>query len=173
MRSRAEQQAFSKKLKLFDKGELGKGKMLRQRQREFANIENKLVQYIELRERRYEIDKCGISWCTLCNKALQYASALGYSSDIFHASDGWISKVLERHNKKGINLRGEANDMTTEEREKIMAEWRPQFHTLLEKYDIPPSRVYNGDQTGLYYQKLLNRMYVDSTSKKNTQESNR
>ena len=63
--------------------------------------------------------------------------------------------------------------MTTEEREKIMTEWRPQFYTLLEKYDIPTSRVYNGDQTGLYYQKLPNRMYVDSTSKKNTQVSNR
>ena len=38
MGSRAEQQVFTKNLKLFDKGELGRGKMLRQRQREFANF---------------------------------------------------------------------------------------------------------------------------------------
>ena len=30
---------------------------------------------------------------------------------------------------------------------------------------VPPSRVYNGDQTGLYYQKLPNRMYVDKDTK--------
>ena len=55
--------------------------------------------------------------------------------------------------------------MTAGEREEIMAGWRLSFHELLEKLSIPPSRVYNGDQTGLYYQKLPNRMYVNKDTK--------
>ena len=48
----------------------------------------------------------------------------------------------------------------------MMADWRISFHDLLEMYNIPPSCVYNGDQMGLYYQKLPNRMYVDKDAKK-------
>ena len=53
------------------------------------------------------------------------------------------------------------------EREVIMEDWYIKFHKLLEEFSIPPSRVYNGDQTGLYYQKLPNRMYVDKGTKHN------
>ena len=35
----------------------------------------------------------------------------------------------------------------------------------MEEYGIPPSCVYSGDQTDLYYQKLPNRMYVDKDTK--------
>ena len=102
---------------------------------------------------------------TLRIKAQKYAEELGYSPRIFKASSGWISRVLTRHNKVGIHLHGEADDMTAGEREEIMAGWRLTFHDLLEEYSIPPSCVYNGDQTGLYYQKLPNRMYVDKDTK--------
>ena len=49
----------------------------------------------------------------------------------------------------------------------MMADWRINFHELLEMYNIALSCVYNGDQTGFYYyQKLPNRMYVDKDAKK-------
>ena len=36
--------------------------------------------------------------------------------------------MLKRNKKFGINLCGEANDMTDEEREIIMSAWRKDFH---------------------------------------------
>ena len=48
------------------------------------------------------------------------------------------------------------------EREATMKNWREEFHAVLDKYDLNPSRVYNGNQTGLYYQKLPYRMYVNA-----------
>ena len=55
--------------------------------------------------------------------------------------------------------------MNDEEREKIMSEWRTKFWALIEEHNIEPCCVYNADQTGLYYQKLPNRMYVDANQK--------
>ena len=164
--SRSEQQSFSRRLKQFDKGELTISHHLRRRKREFGDVEDRLVSYIELRERKYKVDKCGINWMTLHLKSQKYAQELGYTRGQFKASSGWIEKVLDRSNKTGISLHGEADDMTAEEREAIMRDWRIAFHEVIEKYSIPPSCVYNADQTGLYYQKLPNRVYVDKDAKK-------
>ena len=163
--TRSEQMSFSTRLKLFDKGELKGGALTRQRERKYGDVEDRLMGYVELRQRKYRTDKCGINWLTLRHKAVVYANELGYAPSAFKASDGWIANALRRHGKVGINLHGEANDMTAEEREGIMADWRVEFHELLDKFSIPPSRVYNGDQTGLYYQKLPNRIYVDKDTK--------
>ena len=164
--NRSQQQSFSRRLKQYDKGHLTATHHVRNRKREFGDVEDRLVKYIELRERKYKVDKCGINWMTLRIKAQKYAQELGYTPAQFKASSGWIARVLERSNKTGISLHGEADDMTAEEREVIMADWRITFHELLEKYSIPPSCVYNADQTGLYYQKLPNRVYVDKAAKK-------
>ena len=125
------------------------------------------VTYINISEilRKYRTNKCGINWLTLRHKAIMYVKELGLAPSAFKASDGWIANALQRHGKVGINLHGEGNDMTAEEREGIMVDWRVKFHELLEEFSIPPSRVYNGDQTGLYYQKLPNRIYMDKDTK--------
>ena len=48
-----------------------------------------------------------------------------------------------------------------------MADWRINFHELLEMYNIPKLCVYNGDQTGVYYyQKLPNWVCVQKDAKK-------
>ena len=94
-----------------------------------------------------------------------YAKERGYGPLDFKASSGWVQKVLRRHGKVRINLYGDANDMTAGEREFIMADWHVTFQKLLDKFSIPSSRIYNGDQTGLYYQNLPNRMYVDKDTK--------
>ena len=46
-----------------------------------------------------------------------------------------------------------------------MEPWRVKFHKILEDKSLTPDTIYNGDQTGLLYQKLPNRLYVDSKQK--------
>ena len=52
------------------------------------------------------------------NKAIIDVKELGCRPLSFKASSGWISRVLTRHGKVGINLHGDASNMTTEERER-------------------------------------------------------
>ena len=94
-----------------------------------------------------------------------YANKIGYKPLAFKALSGLISRILSRHVKVGINLHGEANKITVGEREAIMADWRIKLYEPLEKFNITPLCVYNGNQTGLYCQKQRNRMYVDTDTK--------
>ena len=48
-----------------------------------------------------------------------------------------------------------------------MSVWRKEFHTKIVEVGTPPEYVYNAYQTGLYYQKTPNRVYVDEANKKN------
>ena len=56
--------------------------------------------------------------------------------------------------------------MIDEEREMIMLEWRKDFHSKIAEVDTYPEWAYNEYQTGLYYQKLLNHVYVDEANKR-------
>jgi hypothetical protein len=165
--SQSEQVSFGQMLRQFDNGTLKPSDKKRGRDRKFIDVEEKLIEYLNLRARAYLLDKCGISWITLTNKSLQFADLCGYSEDEFKASPGWIENTLKNYGKIGVNLHGEANDMSGEERAATMKDWCVDFHRIIEENDIKPSCLYNGDQTGLYYQKLPNRMYVDADKKKN------
>jgi hypothetical protein len=46
-----------------------------------------------------------------------------------------------------------------------MHPWRIKFHRIIEDKNIPIECIYNGDQTGLYYQKLPNRVYISKDNK--------
>ena len=46
-----------------------------------------------------------------------------------------------------------------------MSVWRKEFHTKIVEVGTPPEYVYNAYQTGLYYQKTPNRVYVDEANK--------
>ena len=75
----------------------------------------------------------------------------------FCGSCGWIDNVMARNGIVGINLHGEASELDNDEQEKMMKEWKEKkFHPVIEKHNIPPGRVYNADQTGLYYAKMPN-----------------
>ena len=63
-------------------------------------------------------------------------------------------------------LHGEGNELTDEVIHLIMIPWKEDFHKQLEEKGIKPECMYNADQTGLYYQKLPNTMYVDMEGKK-------
>ena len=58
--------------------------------------------------------------------------------------------------------------MNDEEREGIMADWRVMFWKKLEDRNIGPECLYNGDQSGLFYNKMPNRMYIDKHRRKST-----
>jgi hypothetical protein len=47
-----------------------------------------------------------------------------------------------------------------------MKEWCADFHDVLERCNIKPSCLRNADQTGLFCQKLPNRICVDKADKK-------
>ena len=46
-----------------------------------------------------------------------------------------------------------------------MSAWRKYFHAKIVKVDTPIQCVYNLYQTGIYYQKLPNHVYIDEASK--------
>jgi hypothetical protein len=94
----------------------------------------------------------------LQEKCLTWAEAAGHTS--FKASPGSIDCVLKDNKKVGVNLHGEGMDLSEEEVEKIMEPFRKEFHEELEKLGIQPPCVYNGVQTGLFYNKLPNQIYV-------------
>jgi hypothetical protein len=65
----------------------------------YDEVKVKLLQYIELWEQLYTLDKCGLSWALLREKALFFAAELSFGDD-FKASNGWIQSVLKAGGKK-------------------------------------------------------------------------
>ena len=59
-------------------------------------------------------DKYEVRWLFIENKCLKFSEGLVIND--FKASPRWISATFKRKKKVGINLHGEANDMTDEER---------------------------------------------------------
>ena len=127
-------------------------------------VEKKLVEYIQLRRKLVQRDKCGLSHSLLQAKALQFARDLGVGDD-FHASPGWLTNVLRRNDLARVGLQGEAGDYDEAERVKVMNEFKRELTELMTEHDISLDRIYNADQTGLYYQKLPNTMYVNTAEK--------
>jgi hypothetical protein len=116
----SEQQIFGRKLKEFDNESLKPLALLRSCKRKFTVVEDKLIEYLALRAKAYKRDKCGTSWLTMKHKCLQWASMDDSTTLDFKASDGWLAKTLKRHDIIGINLHGEANDLTDDQREALM-----------------------------------------------------
>jgi hypothetical protein len=58
-----------------------------------------------------------------------------------------------------LRLHGEANEVSEQEAEENMDLFRKELHYLMSTWNVDPERVFNADQTGLFYQKLPNRVY--------------
>ena len=56
-------------------------------------------------------------------------------------------------------MHGEGNEVTKEDAERLMIKFCLEMATIREKNAIPLNRIFNADQTGLFYQKLPNRTY--------------
>ena len=81
----------------------------------------------------------------------------------FKGSLDWISSALRRHNIERINLHREANSMTARECERFMAPWRQDLEDLCDNEISSSFCLYNTDQTGLFYQKVPNSLYVNKS----------
>ena len=129
----------------------------------YPQVEQSLVKYIELRRSLLSRDKCGLSWISLKSKAVEFAEKLLSDEEYreFRSSDGWLDRTLKRHNLIGVNLHGESGDMSHEEAEQKMECFRREFATILDANKISLDRVWNADQSGLYYQKLPNHIYCN------------
>jgi DDE superfamily endonuclease/Tc5 transposase DNA-binding domain len=157
--------SFGKHNKKFKAGQLQPSDCRKYVASQFPEVEAKLVAYMEIRARCYKYDKCGLSHQLLKAKATKYAHDLGLTN--FKASNGWLEKTLRRNGKVGIQRHGEADDLSPEFLQKTIEDWKKnQFFPLIEEYDVPSQRIYNADQTGLFYQKLPNKIYVDKDNKK-------
>lgn len=138
----------------------------------YPSIEERLVQYIDDRAKLYQQDKCGLYWQILQEKATEFA-AEQMPGQPFPASPGWLDGVLKRHGIIGVSLHGEANDIDANTASSLMTQFRNTLHALCAAngfigedgaYDY--SRIYNADQTGLFYQKLPNRIYCRKEDRK-------
>lgn len=159
--------SFNKKLKRFKEGELKPNEMMRTVASKFPNVEKKLIGYLDLRSKLYQQDKCGCSWLMMQEKALLFASQENIPESDFKASPHWIQSTLRRHNYTSVKLHGEASDMDPEKRKTIMDKWRKEvFHPAIEEHEVKMCCIYNADQTGLFYQKMPNRLYVEASKKK-------
>jgi hypothetical protein len=85
----------------------------------------------------------------------------------FKAPPGWIAGCLKRAGKISINLHGEAMDLIDEQAEDLIRPFREELRDAMEKYDVTLERTHNADQTGLYYNKPPNRIYVSKADHKN------
>ncbi|MGH7954791.1 MAG: hypothetical protein ACREOZ_02400 [Gloeomargaritales cyanobacterium] len=155
--------SFSRNLEKFRSGQLIKSEMKRDRPSVFEPVKEKLIKYIELRSRLYQQDKCGLSYI-LKEKAVQWAKDLKLP-ETFMASNGFISSLLKREGKISVALHGEAMEMSPEEQQENLAEFRKRLNHLIEKHNVDSDRIYNADQTGLYYNKLPNRIYINKEQK--------
>jgi hypothetical protein len=137
-----EQSSFGKHLKQYRLGKLQSTGKKRHRESPYLIIEKKLVQYIRMRQLKYQQDKCGLSWDYMKLKCLEWAKLEDEEKyATFSASAGFINRVLDTHRLEGVHLHGEANDMTDEERQIAMAGFRDSFHKLIADLDIPPERA--------------------------------
>ena len=128
---------------------------------EYYDIERELVNYLDKRVRLMCRDKVGLSWSYLQHRAEGIADRLlpADKREDFKASPGWLYDVLKRNRFVGVNLHGEANDCDPEKAEELMRVFRGEVQELMEEHDVPVARVFNGDQSGLFHQKLPNHAF--------------
>ena len=100
-------------MKAFYAGTLMGSDRKRDRVGTYLPVEEKLLKYIELRSQLFVRDKCGLSYLYLQEKARHFAKQLGFD-ETFKASNGWLTNVLRRGDKKSVALHGEGMEMSPE-----------------------------------------------------------
>jgi len=127
---------------------------------------------LHLWQQYYKKDKCGLSWQILKEHAATFAEEQKQSQPekyaSFNASSGWLSNVLKRNNFVGMSLHGKAAEADKEECQIAINKFRKKLQEKIECLNIPQSRVYNADQTGLFFQKLPNQLYADKNAMRTT-----
>jgi hypothetical protein len=76
----------------------------------------------------------------------------------FQASNGWLNRLLKRTGFVKVVLHGEGGEVNEEEANAKMNAFRTSLEELCGLHNIPRERIFNADQTGLFFQKLPNTM---------------
>lgn len=140
------------------------GDSKKRRSGEFPEVEERLKEYVDFRNERMPTDHVGLSMETLQYKALdiyedEHKEDKDFSSQKFNASNGWIHRFLRRNRYGSKTLHGEGGDLTPAVVECESNRFRDDLRVVLDRDSISVDRVYNADQTGLYYRKLPCRTY--------------
>jgi len=159
--TQSEQVTFGEMLKRHLAGTLESFGRKRNRKSPNPELEKKLLQNIELRSKSYETGHCGLSSLILEQRLKTWAqNEPSEKYREFKASQGFIQRVLKNNNIVHVKLHGEANDITEEEANRLIAPFMKELADLITEFSVPPERIYNADQTGLFYNKLPNSLYV-------------
>ena len=74
--------------------------------------------------------------------------------------------MLEHGDRKGMSLKGEANQLSADDIANQRKAFKAKLKLLSEEHGVKLPCIYNADQTGLYYRKLPNRMFVSPEKRK-------
>lgn len=86
--------------------------------------------------------------------------------DDFSGSPGWFARFLKRNRYAGVKLSGEAGELSPEEIKIKRDTFRNILAAAMEEGVIPVERIYNADQTALYYRKLPCKTYCSAEKRK-------
>ncbi len=65
-----------------------------------------------------------------------------------------------------MQFHGESLELSDDEATELIKPFRAHLAEKMEIHDVAPNCVYNADQTGLYFTKLPNRLYVKKAERK-------
>ncbi|XP_054745490.1 jerky protein homolog-like [Anastrepha obliqua] len=91
----------------------------------------------------------------ICEKALEMNRKLGGNND-FKASTGCLKRFKSRHGIGGLDIQGKKLSADIEAAKKF----KENFKSLLVKQCYKDSSVYNADETGLYWKRMLTKSLV-------------
>lgn len=137
------------------------------RPQKFAIVSQKFYEYMQLRQERTKFDKLGLPYAWMQEIALRIAQK-HLSEELlpeFHASSGWINDQLKYGGFIGIRMHGEGGEVCTEDTVGFRLQVQEDIAALCMEFKITKDRIYNADQSGLFYQNIPNRTYCNKENR--------
>ena len=116
------------------------------------HIEKAVVEFLRLARNAETKDGFTVTGPMLKFMALEEAKRIGI--DNFHASDGWLTRVKERHGIKGKVLSGEASAVDPV----VIDNWQTRLAEII--LDYCEEDIFNCDETGLFWLQSSSRSLV-------------